>query len=57
MGSFAPGGDAYLKFTAVLPGAEDLDCGLTSTTSTASARTLNGTKSAQSVILVEKKCG
>lgn len=57
LGSFAPGGDAYLKFTAVLPGAEDLDCGLTSTTSTASARTLNGTKSAQSVILVEKKCG
>ncbi|MEU9187096.1 hypothetical protein AB0D14_21650 [Streptomyces sp. NPDC048484] len=57
LGSFAPGGGAYLKFTAILPRAEDLECGLTSTTSTVSARTQNGTKSAESVVLVEKKCG
>lgn len=57
LGSYAPGGGAYLKFTAALPGAADLDCGLTSMTSTALARTTNGTKSVQSVVLVEKKCG
>ncbi|WP_399879982.1 hypothetical protein ACGH7X_00095 [Streptomyces sp. BBFR51] len=57
LGSFDPGGGAYLKFTAVLPDEEDVDCGLTNTTSTALARTPNGTKSAESVILVEKKCG
>ncbi|MEV7221941.1 hypothetical protein AB0N98_18920 [Streptomyces sp. NPDC093681] len=57
LGSYAPDGGAYVKFTAVLPGADDVDCGLTSTTTTALARTANGTKSVESVILVEKKCG
>ncbi|MFJ8010728.1 hypothetical protein [Streptomyces fagopyri] len=57
VGSYAPGGGAYLKFTVALPEATDLDCGLTSTTSTASALTQNGGKSAESVLLVEKKCG
>ncbi|MFD9934087.1 hypothetical protein ACFWZ6_13230 [Streptomyces massasporeus] len=57
LGSYAPGEGAYVKFTAVLPDAEDVDCGLTSTTSTAMARTENGTKSVESVLLVEKKCG
>ncbi len=57
LGSYVPGGGAYLKFTAVLPDAEDVDCGLTSTKSTAMARTENGTKSVKSAILVEKRCG
>ncbi|MGW4674313.1 hypothetical protein [Streptomyces sp. NPDC004324] len=57
VGSYAPGGGAYLKFTVVLPGSTDLECGLTAITSTASALTQNGGKSADSVLLVEKKCG
>ncbi|MET7610130.1 hypothetical protein ABZX97_03345 [Streptomyces seoulensis] len=57
VGSYSPSGGAFMKFTVVLPSAADLDCGLTSTTSTASALTQNGGKSAESVLLVEKKCG
>lgn len=56
VGSYAPGGGAYVKFTALLPDGKHQDCGLTSATGTASARTQNGTKSTPLVILIEKKC-
>ncbi|WP_324786156.1 hypothetical protein [Streptomyces sp. H51] len=56
VGSYAPGADVYIRFTALLPDRNSLKCGLTSTTSTASAITPNGMKSTPSVLLVEKKC-
>ncbi|MEU5098500.1 hypothetical protein [Streptomyces sp. NPDC020996] len=56
VGSYAPGANVYIRFTTLLPDRNSLKCGLTSTTSTASAITQNGMESTPSVILVEKKC-
>lgn len=56
VGSYAPGGGAYVRLTATLPHAEDLACGLTNVTVTATAETNNGSKSAATDLWIEKKC-
>jgi hypothetical protein len=56
IGSYAPGGAAFMRLTARLPPAEAVGCGLTSVTVTNSADTKNGSKSAATDLWVEKKC-
>jgi uncharacterized repeat protein (TIGR01451 family) len=56
IGSYAPGGNAYLKFTAQLPTNGSLECGFQSATNVARAETNNGTKSSELTIWIEKVC-
>ncbi len=52
VGSYAPGGAAYVKFTAVAEGA----CGVDTLVNSASANTENGSKSDTANVVVKKVC-
>lgn len=52
VGSYAPGGAAYVKFTAVADGT----CGVTTLVNSASANTENGSKSGTANVVVNKEC-
>lgn len=52
VGSYAPGGAAYVKFTAIAEGA----CGVDTLVNSASANTQNGSKSDTANVVVSKVC-
>lgn len=56
IGSYAPNGNAFVKFSAKIASADALKCGMNTLTNTASADTENGSKSDTAVVVVEKKC-
>ena len=56
IGSYAPNGDAYIKFKAKVSKAEKLACGKNTLVNTAAAETNNGTKKDTATVVVEKEC-
>lgn len=57
IGSYAPGGNAYLKFTAKVANNDELqNCGVNTITNTAEANTPNGSKSDTAGVQVTKTC-
>jgi len=57
IGSYAPGGNAYLKFKAKIANNDQLaQCGLNTLVNTAEADTANGSKSATATVTVTKTC-
>ncbi|HSW78261.1 MAG TPA: LPXTG cell wall anchor domain-containing protein [Candidatus Chromulinivoraceae bacterium] len=57
IGSYAPGGNAYLKFKAKIASNDQLaQCGLNTLVNTATADTANGSKSATATVTVTKTC-
>lgn len=56
IGSYAPNGNAYVKFSAKIKSDDSLKCGLNTLTNTAYAETPNGNKSDTADVKVEKKC-
>ena len=55
IGSYAPGGNAYVKFTAKVNGA-DLKCGINKLTNKGSVETANGGRTDTAEVVAEKKC-
>ncbi len=56
IGSYAPGGAGYVKFTAKLAAKDALPCGTTNLVNTAAADTQNGSKSDTASVTVTKEC-
>jgi uncharacterized repeat protein (TIGR01451 family) len=56
VGSYAPGGAVYVKFTATVAGDNALVCGVTTMVNTATANTENGAKSDTATVTVNKTC-
>ena len=56
VGSYAPNGNAYVKFSAKVSSEDKLACGMNTIKNIASADTQNGSKSDSAVVTVEKKC-
>ena len=56
VGSYAPNGGAYVKFSAKVVGADKLACGVNTIKNIASADTQNGSKSDSAVVKVTKEC-
>ncbi len=57
IGSYIPGGNAYLKFTAKITSNDQLaQCGLNTLVNTATADTANGSKSSSANVIVTKTC-
>lgn len=57
VGSYAPGGATYVKFTATLPANDTLaKCGTNTLVNTATAETSSGSKSDTATVTVTKKC-
>ena len=57
IGSYAAGGNAYLKFTAKVTSNDQLDnCGVNTLVNTATANTANGSKSDTANVVVSKTC-
>jgi uncharacterized repeat protein (TIGR01451 family) len=56
VGSYAPNGNAYVKFSAKISSADKLACGLNTIKNIASADTQNGSKSDSAVVTVNKEC-
>jgi len=57
LGSYAPGGAVYVKFTAQVTDASKLEkCGINTLTNTATAETANGSKSDTANVTVKKDC-
>ena len=56
IGSYAPGGAGYVKFTAKVAATDKLACGMNTLTNTAAADTGNGSKSDTAVVTVNKTC-
>lgn len=56
VGSYAPNGNAYVKFSAKISSEDKLACGMNTIKNIASADTQNGSKSDSAVVTVEKTC-
>ena len=56
IGSYTPGANAYVKFTAKVPAADTLACGVNKFVNTAAADTENGSKSDTATVEVTKEC-
>lgn len=56
LGSYAPKGNIYAKFTTKVADKDALKCGVNTLTNTASALTDNGTKSATATVTVDTTC-
>lgn len=56
VGSYVPGGNAYVKFSAKVNAADKLACGVNKITNTAAADTENGSKSDTADVTVTKEC-
>jgi uncharacterized repeat protein (TIGR01451 family) len=57
IGSYNPGGNAYVKFTAKVTDNSQLkDCGMNTLVNTATAQTANGNKSDTANVVVSKTC-
>lgn len=56
IGSYAPNGNAYVKFTAQVSDASKLECGLNKLTNKAIVETANGGRTDTAEVVVEKKC-
>lgn len=57
IGSYAPNGNAYVKFTAAIADNNALaTCGMNTLTNTATAQTPNGSKSDTASVMVNKQC-
>lgn len=56
IGSYAPKGNAFFKFSAKAPSADALECGTTTLKNKVTAKTENGNKSDDATIVVEKEC-
>lgn len=56
IGSYAPGGNAYVKFSAKVDKLGELECGPNKLTNTAEAQTDNGNKSDTADVVVKKEC-
>lgn len=56
IGSYAPGGAGYVKFTAKVASKDALACGTNNLVNTASADTQNGSKSDTASVTVTKEC-
>ena len=56
IGNYAPGGNAFIKFSAKVTDASALDCGKNSLVNTAYANTENGSKKDSATVVVNKDC-
>lgn len=56
IGSYAPGGAGYVKFTAKVASKDALACGTNNLVNTAAADTQNGSKSDTASVTVNKEC-
>lgn len=56
IGSYAPGGNAYVKFSAKIDKLGELECGPNTLTNTAEAQTDNGNKSDTADVVISKEC-
>ena len=56
IGNYAAGGGAYVKFTAKVASAKELECGKNTLVNKAAAKTNNGDKSDTAEVIVEKEC-
>ena len=56
IGSYTSGANAYVKFTAKVPAADKLACGVNKFVNTAAADTENGSKSDTATVEVTKEC-
>lgn len=56
IGSYTPGSNAWVRFSAKVASAKDLACGVNTLKNIASVKTGSGTKSDDATVAVEKKC-
>ncbi|MGO3702042.1 MAG: LPXTG cell wall anchor domain-containing protein [Candidatus Saccharimonadales bacterium] len=56
IGSYVPGGNAYVKFSAKIDKLDELDCGPNKLTNVARAETDNGSKSDNADVTINKEC-
>ncbi|NLA43151.1 DUF11 domain-containing protein [Candidatus Saccharibacteria bacterium] len=56
IGSYSPGGNAYVKFSAKVDKLNELDCGQNKLTNVAYAETDNGKKQDEADVIVDKEC-
>ena len=56
IGSYAPGGNAFVRFSAKVASAEELECGSNKLTNKARVETDNGDKEDEAHIIVKKEC-
>ncbi len=56
IGSYSPGGNAYVWFTATLPKASKLECGLNTLVNTGTISTQNGEKDDTATVKINKEC-
>lgn len=56
IGSYAPGGNAWVIFSATVPAESKLECGTTKLHNVATAQTANGSKSDSADVTTSKEC-
>lgn len=56
IGSYAPNSNAYVRFTATLPKASELECGTNKLVNTGTISTQNGDKNDTATVVITKEC-